>query len=488
MTACPVDNVAPTPWMTAPGARAVLDALAAEGAAVRFVGGAVRDALLGHDVADIDLGTPDPPERVMELLERAGIRGVPTGIAHGTVTALAGDKRYEITTLRRDLRTDGRHAEVAFTDDWRADAARRDFTINAMSCTAAGMLHDYFGGRRDLEAGRVRFVGDAAARIAEDRLRLLRFFRFHAWYGAGAPDAAALAACAAAARTVRVLSGERVRGEMLKLLAADYPVPALTAMGKAGVLAEVLPGARGTGRLAGLMVAELDDGVDVDPVRRLGALVSDAADPIASASAVADCWRLSKAEGARLAALAAPPLVPKRDLDRCGQRRALYQFGYARFCDLVLLAWAAHAEENGAFWAPLLETADARDDLRQVVRGEEPAGRGLLAAIKAEGDFEPDHATAREERTRRFMIGLIRTQWERKGKKFRAMLETADEWEEPRLPVRGADALALGVEAGPAVGRLLTAVEAWWIARDFAPDRAAALERLAALVAESREA
>ena len=414
MTACPVDNVAPTPWMTAPGARAVLDALAAEGAAVRFVGGAVRDALLGRDVADIDLGTPDPPERVMELLERAGIRSVPTGIAHGTVTALAGDKRYEITTLRRDLRTDGRHAEVAFTDDWRADAARRDFTINAMSCTAAGMLHDYFGGRRDLEAGRVRFVGDAAARIAEDRLRLLRFFRFHAWYGAGAPDAAALAACAAAARTVRVLSGERVRGEMLKLLAAADPVPALAAMRDAGVLAEVLPEAPGTGCLADLVAVEARAGFDTDPIRRLASLVSGAA----AAGVVADRWRLAREDAARLAALAAPPVALASGLDRHTRRRALYRLGRTRFRDLVLLAWAA--------------------------RGE--------------------------------------------GGAFRAMLETADEWEEPRLPVRGADALALGVEAGPAVGRLLTAVEAWWIARDFAPDRAAALERLAALVAESREA
>ena len=193
--------------MTAPATRAVVKALTADGADVRFVGGCVRDALLGRESADIDIGTPDPPERVMALLGRAGIetRTVPRAIEHGTVTAVAGGNRYEITTLRRDERTDGRHAEVAFTDDWEQDAARRDFTINAMSATPEGTLHDYFGGREDLAAGRVRFVGDPATRIAEDHLRLLRFFRFHAWYGKGDPDAAALEACKAAAHTIPLL-------------------------------------------------------------------------------------------------------------------------------------------------------------------------------------------------------------------------------------------------------------------------------------------
>ena len=156
----------------------------------------------------------------MALLERAGIEShtVPRGLEHGTVTALAGGKRHEITTLRRDERTDGRHAEVAFTADWEADAARRDFSFNAMSMTPDGTLHDYFGGQADLKAGRVRFVGDPATRIAEDHLRLLRFFRFFAWYGRGEPDAEALAACAAAASTLPTLSGERVRDEVMKLL------------------------------------------------------------------------------------------------------------------------------------------------------------------------------------------------------------------------------------------------------------------------------
>ena len=407
-------RLAPAEWMAAAETRAVLDALGAEGGEARIVGGAVRDALLGRAVTDIDIGTPTPPARALALLGRAGLRALPTGIEHGTVTAFAGGKRYEVTTLRRDLRTDGRHAEVAFTDDWRADAARRDFTINAMSCTPDGALYDYFGGRRDLAAGRVRFVGAPATRIAEDRLRLLRFFRFHAWYGRGAPDAAALAACAAAAHTLGALSGERVRGEMTKLLAAADPAPPLAAMGEARVLAAILPEASGTALLARLVAVEAEAGFDADPIRRLGALVPNAA----AAEAVAGRWRLTGAEGARLAALAAPAAALAPGLDRRAQRRALYRLGRARFRDLALLAWAA--------------------------RGE--------------------------------------------GRAFRAMLETAAAWEEPRLPVRGADVLALGIEAGPEVGRLLAAVEAWWVARDFAPDRAAALARLAALAADARGA
>ena len=401
------------PWMTAPGTRAVIDALTAGGADVRFVGGCVRDALLDAESNDIDIGTPDPPERVLALLKDAGIgsRTVPRGVAHGTVTALAGDSRYEITTLRRDERTDGRHAEVAFTDDWREDAARRDFTINAMSATPDGTLHDHFGGQADLKAGRVRFVGDPATRIAEDHLRILRFFRFHTWYGEGEPDAAALAACKQASHTIPALSSERVQAEMLKLLAAPDPLPAIETMQAAGVLAQVLLEAKRTDYLARLIAIE--DGVgDADPIRRLAALLADAE----AAHDVAARWRLGSADGARLADLCAPPAPLTPDLDRRTQRRRLYRLGPALFRDLVLLAWA---KETG---------------------------------------------------------GENETAW-------RTMLETAAAWEEPALPVTGADVLACGVEAGPAVGRLLFAVEAWWKDRDFAPDRPAALAKLKELAA-----
>ena len=391
----------------------MIDALTVGGADVRFVGGCVRDALLGRESNDIDIGTPDPPERVLALLKDAGIesRTVPRGIAHGTVAALAGDMRYEITTLRRDERTDGRHAEVKFTDDWREDAARRDFSINAMSAAPDGTLHDYFGGQADLAAGCVRFVGDPATRIAEDHLRILRFFRFFAWYGRGDPDPAALTACRNAAHTIPTLSGERVQAEMLKLLASPDSLPSIETMRETGVLAHLLPEAPRTDRFARLIAIESSVG-EADPIRRLGALLADAA----AAHDVAARWRLDGADGARLADLCAPPAPLSPDLDRRTQRRRLYRLGSALFRDLVLLAWAKEAEgENATAW--------------------------------------------------------------------RAMLETAATWEEPALPVTGADVLARGVEAGPAVGRLLFAVEAWWKDRDFAPDRAALLGRLDALVA-----
>ena len=401
------------PWMTAPATRAVVEALTAEGADVRFVGGCVRDALLGRESSDIDIGTPDPPERVTALLKDAGIetRTVPRGIEHGTVTALADGNRYEITTLRRDERTDGRHAEVAFTDNWREDAARRDFTINAMSTTPDGTVYDHFGGRKDLEAGRVRFVGDPATRIAEDHLRVLRFFRFYAWYGKGEPDAGALDACKTAAHTIPSLSGERVQAEILKLLAAPDPLPALAAMRDAGVLAVLLPEASDAERLANLIAIETQV-AEPDTTRRLAALIAEAE----AAHHVATRWRLAGPDGARLADLCAPPAPLTPDLDRRNQRRRLYRLGPGLFRDLVLLAWAKEAQaENDTVW--------------------------------------------------------------------RAMLETAEAWEVPTLPVTGADVLACGVESGPAVGRLLFAVEAWWKDRDFAPDRAAALAKLRELTA-----
>ena len=221
--------------MTAPATRAVTEALSAEGATVRFVGGCVRDAVLGRDAKDVDIATPDPPETVIALLEAAGLKAVPTGIAHGTVTAVADGTPFEVTTLRHDVETDGRHAKVAFTDDWVADAARRDFTLNALYCDADGALYDPVGGIEDARRGRVRFVGDARARIEEDALRLLRFFRFHAHYGRGEADATALAACRELAPLLANLSGERLRDETLKLLAAPESAPVVALMIDMGV-------------------------------------------------------------------------------------------------------------------------------------------------------------------------------------------------------------------------------------------------------------
>ena len=212
-------------WMKADETRAMVEVLRAGGQTVRFVGGCVRDAVLERAVKDIDLATPDPPETVIERLEQAGLGAVPTGIDHGTVTAVVGEAHFEITTLRRDVETYGRRARVEFTDDWVADASRRDFTINALFCDPDGTLYDPTGGLGDLKAGRVRFIGDPAQRIDEDVLRILRFFRFHAWYGQEALDQEGFAACRALAHRLPALSGERVAGELFRLLDAADPSP-----------------------------------------------------------------------------------------------------------------------------------------------------------------------------------------------------------------------------------------------------------------------
>ena len=282
-------------WIDAPGTVAVLELLRDGGHGAWFVGGCVRNALLGAPVDDIDITTDAPPERVLELAKAAGIKAVPTGIEHGTVTLIADHRPYEITTLRRDVATDGRRATVAFTDRLEDDAARRDFTMNALYATADGSVLDPTGqGLADLAARRLRFIGVPHDRIAEDYLRILRFFRFHAWYAdpAGGIDAEGLAACAAASDGLALLSRERVGAEMKKLFSAPDPAPAIAAMAQSGVLAQTLPGA--DARLLPLLIA-LED-APPDPIRRLAAL---------GGVDVADRLRLSKAEGQRLAILCA---------------------------------------------------------------------------------------------------------------------------------------------------------------------------------------
>src|SRR5579872_7361897 len=206
------------PWLKWPETQALIKAFADAKAPIRFVGGCVRDALLGRAVQDVDVATPLRPEATMALLQKAGIKAIPTGIDHGTATAVIHGKHFEITTLRKDVSTDGRHATVAYTDDWKEDAARRDFTINALYLSPDGELFDYFNGARDAKEGHVRFIGNAGERIREDYLRILRFFRFYAWYGKTEPDKEALTACTEAANNIGTLSGERVQQEMLKLL------------------------------------------------------------------------------------------------------------------------------------------------------------------------------------------------------------------------------------------------------------------------------
>ncbi|MGE7206615.1 CCA tRNA nucleotidyltransferase [Sphingomonas sp. NPDC019816] len=328
-------NPATMPWAD----RDDLIALAATLEA-RFVGGAVRDSLLGHAVADIDLATPRSPETVIARVRDSGFKAVPTGIAHGTITAVLPDGPVEVTTLRRDVSTDGRHAVVAFTDDWREDAARRDFTMNALYADPrTGALFDYFGGLDDLKAGRVRFIGDPLQRIAEDHLRILRFFRFHARFGETI-DEAGLAACTARANDLMALSRERIAAELLKLLVAARAVPVFALMVERGILRAVIPeiDAEGAERFAVLAEREQAAGVAPDAIRRLAALL-----PPQAAEAVGARLKLSNADRKRLIAAGAGP-------GEEGPRALAYRVGVAGAVDRLLLA--GESVETIRDWAP----------------------------------------------------------------------------------------------------------------------------------------
>lgn len=287
-------------WRHAEGMDLLMAALGADNGMIRFVGGAVRDSLLGLPVKDVDCATRWLPEQSSERIVAAGFKAIPTGIAHGTVTALLPSGPVEVTTLRRDLSTDGRHATVAFTDEWREDAARRDFTINALSADPqTGELFDYFGGLEDLNAGRVRFIGDALQRIAEDHLRIMRFFRFHERFGRGGPDPDAMAACVARANDLMALSRERIADELLKLLAGADPAPTVRLMFDNGIFRPILPeiDAAGVDRLARLTTRERLSGTAADGLRRLGALLPASPE---IAVAIARRLKLSKAATRRL--------------------------------------------------------------------------------------------------------------------------------------------------------------------------------------------
>lgn len=421
----PTGKISPQPWMTAPETGAVIRALTAGGGEVRFVGGCVRDSIAGRPVGDIDIATPEPPVRVMELLEAAGIKAIPTGIGHGTVTAIAESRKFEITTLRRDLDTDGRHARVDFIDDWVVDARRRDFTINTLSSTPDGDVYDPLGGLDDLGQGRVRFVGVPKERIEEDLLRLLRFFRFQAAYGRPPPDSEALAACRIMAPRLCELSGERVRDEMFRILLAPNPADSAVLMRGIGAFDAILPEAGDVGRLRMLTWLEGSalkmETVAPDALRRLAALLDPGCGG-AGAEAVARRLRLSNREADRLATAAAPVQVSP-DGDAPGLRRTLRRLGAETVRDLSLLAWA----------------------------GELAVTPRLPAA--------------------------------RTGA-WRHILETADAWRPLAFPLRGRDVTALGVAPGPAVGRLLAAVEAWWEEGDYGPGREACLEKLKSLIGD----
>lgn len=330
-------------WRADPGLRRIVAALAADGGAVRFVGGAVRDTLLGLAVTDVDLATPLLPPDVMARLERAGIKAVPTGIAHGTITAVAHGKPYEVTTLRRDVATDGRRATVAFSDDWQADAARRDFTINALYADpATGAVFDWFDGLDDLAARRVQFIGDAGTRIDEDHLRMLRYFRFLARFGDGAGNAGTLAVIADRAPKLRSLSRERVAEELMKLLALSDPVPSLRLMFDCGLFVHIAPeiGADAPERVARLLAAEASP----DATLRLMALLPDEA---AVADQIAAKLKLSNRVRKRIAVARG---AAWREL---GPRALAYRIGVEGALDRALLAGDAAATCAAlAGWTP----------------------------------------------------------------------------------------------------------------------------------------
>ncbi len=318
-------------WRHWPGMDALLEALDAEHGKVRFVGGAVRDSLLDIDVQDVDCATVFPPEEVMARLKAADLKVVPTGLKHGTVTAVIDDGRpIEVTTLRRDVATDGRHAEVEYSEDWEEDAARRDFTINALSADPlSGEIFDYFGGETDLDARRVRFIGLPAERIAEDHLRILRFFRFHARFGAGLPNPAGLSAAKKHANSLMALSRERIADELLKTLALPDPSETLGLMIEHGILAPVLPEIVNADGLVRLIAREKKFDQPADPVRRLASLLPAEPDV---AAAIATRLKLSRAQRSRLATAAA------RIPGDTAQPRALgYRLGMEGAIDRLLL-------------------------------------------------------------------------------------------------------------------------------------------------------
>ncbi|MEO0983873.1 MAG: CCA tRNA nucleotidyltransferase [Pseudomonadota bacterium] len=344
-------------WATSKTARSVLAALSAVRAgSARFVGGCVRNAVMGRPVDDVDIATQLEPLAVIDALETAGLRAIPTGVEHGTVTAVVDNTPYEITTLRRDVETDGRRAVVAFTEDWAEDARRRDFRLNALYAEPDGTLHDPTGGGLDdARAGRVVFIGDADARLREDYLRILRFFRFNAWYGADM-DAEGLAACARQKAGLEKIAAERIWKELRKLLDAPDPSAAVEAMAKSGVLSAVLPTTSGAERLSRLVALETTQIFSHDPMHRLMALIPRDGE---AAKATARALRLSNAEADRLTDWAADETRFVSWMSARDMRRAAYRLGKTRFADRAMLEWASGGEGSDVQWRALLALGES---------------------------------------------------------------------------------------------------------------------------------
>ena len=357
-------SLAAEAWLTEPALQRLFATLAAAGGEGRVAGGAVRNALLGEAVTEVDVATTLSPEQVTAACAAAGMKVHPTGIEHGTVTVVVDHHPFEVTTLRHDVETDGRRAKVRFTDDWDADAQRRDFTMNALYCDARGTVHDFVDGWPDVQRRRVIFVGDPEQRIAEDYLRILRFFRFHARYGHGAPDAAGLAACTRLKAGLDGLSAERIRQEMFKLMSAPGAVDTLKLMAGQGILSQLLPYTEDWRVLQRL---------GADPLLRLAVLAQDP-------RSMPERWRLSNHEAKRLEALASL-LPPSPALRPTEQRAILYHMGPEAWRDLVQVAWArSDAASDDAEWKTLRELPE-----RWPIPALPVSGRDLLAAGMSPG-------------------------------------------------------------------------------------------------------
>ncbi|MBO0130817.1 CCA tRNA nucleotidyltransferase [Agrobacterium burrii] len=412
-----MNSLAGQDWFEKPALKRIFTLLNADGGEVRIVGGAVRNALMDLPVVDVDMATTLTPDVVVQRAKAAGIKAVPTGIEHGTVTLVIDGEGFEVTTLRRDVETNGRHAQVAFGTDWQTDAERRDLTINALYANEKGEIIDLIDGLPDVETGTVRFIGDAAMRIAEDYLRILRFFRFFAHYGSGRPDADGLRASARAKDKLGTLSAERVWSETKKLLSARDPSRALLWMRQSGVLAEILPETEkwGIDAIHGLVATEQSLGWAVDPMLRLAAIVPPDKDRLA---ALATRLRLSKAEAGYLAHWASAPVIDPE----------------------------------------MKETALDRLLYRQGVEGVRTRLKIALASARA--DVSAGDAAMQ------------------KVARLSTLLTRAEKFKKPGFPLSGADVMAAGVEAGPKVGEVLKSLEEKWIDVNFSLDRAALTARM----------
>jgi tRNA nucleotidyltransferase/poly(A) polymerase len=414
-------QIAGADWLARDELQRLLKALSADGEEARIAGGAVRNALLAEPVSDIDIATTNLPQETMRRVEAVGFKAVPTGVEHGTITVIAGGKPYEVTTLRADVETDGRRAKVRFGRDWKEDAQRRDFTINALYAEADGTVVDLVGGLADIETRRLRFIGDAEDRIREDYLRILRFFRFFAWYGTGRPDAEGVKACVRLKEGLDQLSVERVWSELKKLFSAPDPSRALLWMRQAGVLTRVLPESEkwGIDAIHPLVRAELELGWAPDPLLRLMAIVP--ADPERMAG-LAERLKLSNADAERL----------------------------------------SHWSKTAPVVSTLPEDALARLLYRGERRGFIDRLRLALASARARG-VEDNKA-------------LI----EAGG--FSRLLAYAEQWRKPEFPIRGRDLAGLGVEDGPRMGELLRELENQWVDGGFSQDRGALLDHAATML------